>query len=162
MLRILGILLPACFGAMLVWFFAPTFQGPQPVPANPDMPTWAPIGSEDEEQPTAKPDKKYAALKGRDLDEQAQQLYGEELSILTLDVDYSMDELRERGKKFVARALVECWVFTDAALRIGYLESIEGSADDPRLLKQPTTAQLLTCKNVFKVDAEMHGTTFDF
>lgn len=161
MLRVLGVLLPACLGAALVWFFAPSFQGPQPVPVDPDLPAWAPIGGEDE-RPASKPANKKSWLQGRDLDEQAQQLYGEELRILTLDANYSMDDLRQRGEKFVSRALVECWVFTDAVLRMGYLASIEGSVDDPRLLKQPTTAQLRTCKNVFKVDAEMHGTTFDF
>lgn len=62
MLRVLGVLLPACLGAALVWFFAPSFQGPQPVPVNPNLPAWAPIGSE-EEQPASKPSNKKAGCK---------------------------------------------------------------------------------------------------
>ena len=172
-MRFLAIVLPALLGGALVWFFAPTFLGPQPVPVNPDLPSFSQITDEDLQK---KPAKKTTMMSGEKRRSRAEQLLGKQFKYVTGNDIRSADWFSALEPQQLERAMDECFILSEQDLAMKHAAALRGDDEDAfpainredsaetvaQLMGSPNMTQLRICKNVFVAYWAKHGEKFEF
>lgn len=172
MMRFLTVLIACCAGAAAVWFLMPTIQ---PVPVNPDLPSFSRVLDEEGETQT-KPAKKTTMMSSEKRWTRAEQLVGKKFKYITGDEVRSADWFSALETPQLERAMDECFLISEPELSMQHAAALRdedvGTADlidrdDPaktmaQLMGGPNMKQLLMCKNVFVAYFARHGEKFEF
>jgi hypothetical protein len=148
MLRFMSIVLPAVLGAGLVWFLLPTLGQPQSAPSVP--PAVAELPQDDAAEPTAssgvepgEPLCQDCLMNKAQIQQAAQDLFGQELQIIDPDHDFSIEEYEGQSVEFLNQALAECMVLVNREMRDEYVASVAGLVENAE--RFPTPRQLMSC-----------------
>ena len=139
-MRVLGILVPATIGAVLIWFLMPVsgFGAGAPMPA-----------ATVQEAPKDPKQELVRFFASEDLVRRARAMLGRQLKVVRQDVHYSFEELEAKTPDFVEDALVECHLLLNPRMHRAYIASIADVADEEQM-RQPNSAQLMTCANLMR------------
>ena len=157
--RILIVAVACILGALVTWLFVPTIQ-PAPVmrTAGADAPSTQPPEQQAAATPMMSEEKRH---------ERAEQLVGGQIKYVPAEKVVGAGWFREQETQVIERAMDECFLLTDKFLYAEHVHALSDGgyevADDPAAVwPHPSLKQLMTCKNVFTVYAELHGKTLDF